>query len=184
VTPTQDQFDRAHEWAAERYPDATNAEHETHLADALADIVELDRAADAADAGFDPAGVTFHERAADRRAGGAAAQGVREEGSEAVSAIDVLQEIEWSGEGQATKHGCPKCGAPAPRYPGGGTHVFGCKLAAALREPTEPSRELVEALFRLRVTLATREQRDAFRAVERIVHRTPERAAPVGERHG
>ena len=51
------------------------------------------------------------------------------------------------------------------------------ELAAALA--TEPSRELVEALFRLRVTLATREQRAAFRAVERIVHRTPERAAPA-----
>ena len=61
----------------ESYPDATNAEHETHLADALADIVELDRAADREVAkiegsrvyvdgvyagelvGFEPAGVVY-----------------------------------------------------------------------------------------------------------------------------
>ena len=56
MTPTQDQIDRAHEWTAERYPDATEAEHEAHLARALADVVALDRAADV---GFEPAGVTF-----------------------------------------------------------------------------------------------------------------------------
>ena len=59
MTPTQDQIDRAHEWVVERYPDATHAEYETHLADALRDIVELDRAADAAAAGIEPAGVIF-----------------------------------------------------------------------------------------------------------------------------
>jgi len=117
----------------ESYPDATHAEYETHLADALRDIVELDRAADAADAGIEPAGVIFTNEPP-------------------------------IGEPEAVRR-----------------KVY---VAAALREPTEPSRELVEALYRLRVTLATREQRAAFRAVERIVHRTPERAAPVGERHG
>jgi hypothetical protein len=194
-----------------------------------------------------------------------------------VSAIDVLQEIEWSGEGNV----CPACGAWGPSSRTNGIHRPACTLAAALREPdavrgkgstpvivrakcggdacggagqvryfvrrehvqypddfscerckgewegrrleavdiateierltallatrdreaerdarrivraetaakelAEPSRELVEALYRLRVTLATREQRAAFRAVERIVHRTPARAASVGKRHG
>ena len=61
MTPTQDQIDRAHEWVVERHPDATNAEHETHLADALADIVELDRAADAADRAISPGSLAMLE---------------------------------------------------------------------------------------------------------------------------
>ena len=66
MTPTQDQIDRAHEWVVERYPDATNAEHETHLADALRDIVAIDRAADAADAGDDRGRNAPGERRADQ----------------------------------------------------------------------------------------------------------------------
>lgn len=53
-------------------------------------------------------------------------------------AVTLLREIEWSGEGQATKHGCPICGAPSPIYPGGGEHDVGCRLAAILAGSTEP----------------------------------------------
>lgn len=43
---TQDQMDRANEWTAEHYPEAEGAEYETHLADALADIIAVDVEAD------------------------------------------------------------------------------------------------------------------------------------------
>jgi hypothetical protein len=40
----------------------------------------------------------------------------------------------------------------------------------AVTLPGEPSRAIVEALYQLRVTLSTKEQRDRLRDVERIVH--------------
>lgn len=49
-TPTQEQKDRAMEWCAEHYPaPRTDAEHEARYEAALAHIVALDAAADAAE---------------------------------------------------------------------------------------------------------------------------------------
>jgi hypothetical protein len=42
--------------------------------------------------------------------------------------------------------------------------------AASVVMPEHPARALVEALYQLRITLTTKDQRDRFRDVERLVH--------------
>ena len=46
---------------------------------------------------------------------------------------DVLRELEWSGVGQGSAHGCPVCGAASPIYRDGGRHAPDCRLAALLK---------------------------------------------------
>lgn len=48
VTADQSQIDRAREWTAETYPEATGAEYKRHFAAALADILSIDAATDTA----------------------------------------------------------------------------------------------------------------------------------------